>query len=160
MLNFHPSSDFWSRTMLLDNRLERRKQHIDSTTCFVLFFFTFFFNLSISVSSVHEKVPIVSYWHHCCLPAQVDWDSVQDTEACLMLLPCFSVSDSWKFTLMPALHLERPDCSYSSLSSFKSASMPSGSDVPIRVAGNLWNHLKALNCLLLNFGYWSNTAAN
>lgn len=159
MLNFHPGSDF--EVELCYWIIGWKEGNNTSIPLYVLCFFTFFFlNLSISVSSVNEKVPIVCYWHHCCLPAQVDWDSVQDTEACLMLLPCFSVSDSWKFTLMPALHLERPDCSYSSLSSFKSASMPSGSDVPIRVAGNLWNHLKALNCLLLNFGYWSNTAAN
>lgn len=73
----------------------------------------------------------------------------------------FSFWLSWKFALMPAVHLEEPDCSsfYSNPSSFKSASpcVPLGSDVEIPPVEHLWNYLKCLYNVLLNFGYRSNT---
>lgn len=117
--------------------------------------------VSIFVSSVNGKVPLFSSWHHFCLPAQVDWDSVQDDVDFLMLLSCFSNS-------LENLHWCLRSTSRSQtaalfpirlLSSLPVLACLLGSDVEIRLAEDLWNYLKSLYNVLLNFAYRSNTTA-
>lgn len=121
--------------------------------------------LSISVSSVNEKVPLASYCHPFFVyRAQVDWDSVQDVVDRLMRLPCFhflTLLEVYTGACSPPRGARLQLFFYSNPPSFKSASpsAPLGSNVEIRLAEHLWNYLKALYNVLLNFGYRGNTTA-
>lgn len=71
---------------------------------------------------------------------------------------CCHVYSFWcscKFTLMPAVHLEKPDFVSCPLVHARLREVMCSNSL----AGHLWNHLKALKRVLLDFGYRSNTAA-
>lgn len=110
-----------------------------------------------------KKVPLSSSRHHFCLLAQVDWDLVQDVVDCLMLLPCFQFLTALKIcsdACSPpwGARLELFLFQILFLSSLLVHVHLRGSDVEFRLAECLWNYLKCLYNLLLNFGYCNNTA--
>lgn len=144
---------------------EKHQANCDSTvpdSWIATFCFWYVGWMSIFVSSVNEKVPLFSSWHHFCLPAQVDWDLIQDVVDCLMLLLCFQSLTVLKICTDAC---SPPWGARLQLFLFQILSL---SSLPVSVClwevmlkfgwqNHLWNYLKCLYNVLLNFGYRSNT---